>query len=66
MSWRRLHLSLSHHVPVGQVSFRRASNAPIIYVHGECGRNSCQEKAHLFEMSLQQECLMVFIPIFNS
>lgn len=57
MNWRRLQLSLNHHYPAGRVTLQRAAELPVAFLHGECARTNCQEKAHLYQLSLQQECI---------
>uniref|UniRef100_A0A915AGL0 RING-type domain-containing protein n=1 Tax=Parascaris univalens TaxID=6257 RepID=A0A915AGL0_PARUN len=57
MKWHRLQLLLNHHLPTSRVCLRQAAFEPIAFLHGECGRSSCQEKAHLYQISLLQDCV---------
>ncbi|VDK42034.1 unnamed protein product [Anisakis simplex] len=59
LHWNRLQLLLSHHFPIGRVSLRQCSSGAFAFLHGECGRSICQEKAHLYQFSLIQQSLMV-------
>ncbi|VDM46244.1 unnamed protein product [Toxocara canis] len=61
MKWHRLQLLLNHHLPMGRVCLRQAAFEPTAFLHGECGRSTCQEKAHLYQISLEQECVKVHI-----
>uniref|UniRef100_A0A0M3IL66 DUF295 domain-containing protein n=1 Tax=Ascaris lumbricoides TaxID=6252 RepID=A0A0M3IL66_ASCLU len=60
MKWHRLQLLLNHHLPTSRVCLRQAAFEPIAFLHGECGRSACQEKAHLYQISLLQDCVKVY------
>ncbi|MFH4976456.1 hypothetical protein AB6A40_003165 [Gnathostoma spinigerum] len=57
MRWHQLQLSLSTHTPSAQVCLQRAALNSVAFLHGECRRRTCQEKAHLYQLSLDQDCV---------
>uniref|UniRef100_A0A914WZ08 RING-type domain-containing protein n=1 Tax=Plectus sambesii TaxID=2011161 RepID=A0A914WZ08_9BILA len=66
LQWRRVQFSLSHHWPMSRVSFEKTAET-IAYIHGECEVPGCAERAHLYQINLDENSSMepVVAPITN-
>jgi hypothetical protein len=56
LEWMRLSLRLSHHYPTSRICFEKSESSPIGYLHGDCSVNGCRERAHLYQLMIDDQC----------
>lgn len=57
LEWRKVTLTLSHHWPMARVCFQKSAEG-MAFLHGDCRVSGCTEKAHLYEIDLDEVRIM--------